>query len=592
MTDKKNFFTLIRLAKISKLRMFSGVFYSICNKLCDIIPEILIGITIDVVVNKEQSLIGRLGFSDPFMQLYIVAIGTILFWLLESLFEYLYSVVWYNLAQDLQHNFRIELYDKIQKADMQFIESRTLGNLLSIIDDDINHLELFFAKGCNDIIQLLTNTCVMGTLFFFISPTIALLSMLPVPFVILISYFFRLKIAAAYAATSDASNEIRTQLASRLRGILTIKSYTMENSERVLLEKKSNYHKTVSEHGNKIISSYIPIVRMVVLCGFIASLMVGGTYAIYGVMTISWYAAFVFLTQRFLWPFAGFASIVEQYEKFCSSASRVLELYRIENTVKDGDITINTQEETIQGTISFQDVSFSYDTKTTVLKEVNFILPQGKMFAFVGASGSGKSTIAKLLLRLYDVDSGAICIDNVNINSYKLADLRKNIALVSQDVYLINGSIKDNICYGSEVTSMDEVVRAAKCAVLHDFIIGLPEGYNTIVSEQGANMSGGEKQRIAIARAILKNARIIIFDEASSALDNETESLLQFSINQLKSKHTIIVIAHRLSTVQNADMICVLERGSIVESGTHNDLLLQQGKYEKLWNLQNKNQTS
>lgn len=587
MISKVGFFTLVRLANVSIFRLIPAICYSVFNKLCDIAPEILIGITIDVVVNKQNSIIGQFGISDPFWQLYTVAGLTTLFWFFESVFEYLYSVAWHNLAQDVQHTLRLGLYDKIQNADMQFVESKTLGSLLSVVHDDIDHLEMFFAKGCNEIIQLVTNTAVMGILFCFVSPAIALLSVLPIPFVISISYFFRYKISAVHTIVNQASSDLRSHITSRLRGILTIKSYTTEQSERAVLEMKSNHYKVVSEQSNSISSCYIPTVRMAVLFGFIASLIIGGNYALNGFMSISWYAALVFLTQRFLWPFAGLALIIEQYERFCSAASRVWHLYTMRNNIKDGDQDLLPTN--LQGALSFHDVSFAYaNTIHSVLAKLSFVIPARKTIAFVGASGSGKSTIAKLLLRLYDVIDGSICLDGIDINSYKMRDLRKAIAFVSQEPYIIHGSIKDNISYGSENVSMDEIIRAAKVAVLHDFIMQLPDGYKTPLSEQGSNLAGGQKQRIAIARAVLKNAPIIIFDEATSALDNETEAALQVSMQQLVHQHTIIVIAHRLLTVQNADIICVLHNGSIIEFGNHKDLLLQQGTYKRLWEIQQK----
>ncbi|MBA3954271.1 ABC transporter ATP-binding protein [Candidatus Dependentiae bacterium] len=578
---------LIKLVKYAAPSTKAIVFASLCsvlNKICDIVPEILIGISIDVIVNQQHSIVAKLGIANPFHQLYLVGFLTALLWILESIFEYAYSITWRNLAQEIQHTLRLKTYEKIQNLDLEYFENKTTGSLLNTLQDDINQLEGFLSQGPNEIIQLTVNIIVMGLLFFYLSPTLALVTLLPVPFVIGIAYYFQHKLANLYEAVRQTSSNLTSHIASRLQGIATIKSYTTEKYELERLQKQSNLYQKANYNANRVTAQYIPIVRMAIMVGFIMSLVVGGVYALQGKIPINWYAALVFLTQRFLWPFTSLATITDMYEKTMACAKRILAILASSPAIIDGNSKSDIQS--IKGQIYFKDVSFSYSNGLKVLNKLNFEVPARKIVAFVGQTGSGKSTIIKLLLRFYDASSGSISIDNHAIRDIKLTDLRKSLALVSQDVYLVEGTIAENIAYGTFHASRNDIIKAATMAQAHDFIMALPRGYDTKIQEHGKNLSGGQRQRISIARAIIKKAPIIIFDEATSAIDNETESMIQRSIVQLSANHTIIIIAHRLSTVRNADTIFVLDKGSIIQSGNHEELLKKQGVYANLWNGQ------
>jgi ATP-binding cassette subfamily B protein len=292
----------------------------------------------------------------------------------------------------------------------------------------------------------------------------------------------------------------------------------------------------------------------------------------------------VFLTQRLLWPLTRLGETLDQYQRAMASTTRVMNLLDTPIEMHPGDIPLPVTQ--VRGELEFNDVSFAYQGRTPVIENLSLHIPAGKTIAIVGSTGSGKSTLVKLLLRLYEVHSGTITLDGIEIHKLQLRDLRRAIGLVSQDVFLFHGTVKENIAYGSFDATLAEVMAAAEIAEAHEFINRLPQGYDTIVGERGQKLSGGQQQRIAIARAILKNPPVLILDEATSAVDNETEAAIQRSLEKITKNRTTIAIAHRLSTVRNADCIYVMEYGKLVEQGRHEELLEQQGIYASLWRVQ------
>lgn len=586
MNQKNPLLQLLHHTGLAKSRILFASLCSALNKICDILPEILIAISIDIIENQQNSLIARLGIINPFHQLYLVGFLTIVLSILESMFEYFYSIAWQGIAQDIQRLLRLKTYDTVQRLDLEYFANQTSGELLNTLYDDINQLEQFLSQGPNEIIQLIVNTLVIGLLFFSLSPLLALLTLIPIPFIIGMAYYFQHKLGVLYRESRQTATAIASHLAYRLQGIATIKSYTTEEYELNQLKKESALHQRARAQAIETYAIYIPIVRTAILVGFIMSLVIGGVYALQGTIPLTWYAALVFLTQRFLWPFASLTTITDMYEKTVACAKRILPILDSSPAIKSGPLTLDASS--IKGAINFQNVSFSYAQGTRVLHQVSFQIPARKTVAFVGPTGSGKSTIILLLLRFYDVKSGTIALDGHDIKELTLDSLRNAMAIVSQDIYLVEGTIADNISYGTFNASRDAIIEAAKMAQAHDFIMKLPSGYDTPIQERGKNFSGGQRQRISIARAIVKGSPILIFDEATSAIDNETESAIQESIAQLALTHTIIIIAHRLSTVRNADTIFVLDKGSIIESGNHEELLKKDAAYAYLWNIQSK----
>lgn len=572
-------------AKPDKRAIFFASMSSALHKVCDILPEILLAIAVDVVVRQKESVVAMyVGVIEPAHQLYLVATVTTILWAFESLFEYLYFITWHHLAQSIQHTIRLETYKKIQSMDLAYFEDKTIGGLQTILHDDVVQLENFLSQGPNEVIQLSVNIIVIGTLFMLISPTLFFLTLIPIPAVVFIAYHFQRRLSLQYKRMRNVVTSMTSHLVYRLQGLATIKSYSTQEYELQNLIAESNRYQQAYRQVDHVTAQYIPLVRIAVVVGFLTTMIVGGLKVLAGTIAVYWYAELVFLIQRFLWPFASLTTITDMYEKSKASAGRILNVLETHPTIVDGTESVDLRS--CPGTIEFDHVSFKYSNGNVIFDDLSLNIEQRSTVAFVGTTGSGKSTLAKLLLRFYDVQTGAIKIDGHNIKNIRLADLRASIGLVSQDVYIIDGTIAENIAYGTFSVSREKIIEAAKMAHIHDFIMEFPLGYDTRLEEYGKKLSGGQRQRISIARALLKKACIFIFDEATSALDNETEAAISKSMDQLRHNHTIIIIAHRLSTVRNADTIFVVDHGVVVESGTHDDLLAKKGIYAQLWNMQ------
>jgi len=530
-------------------------------------PEILIGIAIDVVVNQETSFVASLGFDTPKSQIVVLAFLTLAIWVGESLFEYLYLLLWRNLAQDLQADLRQDAYEQVQRQDMSFFEARGSGELTAILNDDVNQLERFLDGGANDFLQVFMTVILVGGVFFFISPTIALFAIMPIPVVIWGAFFFMRRATPLYADVREQVGGLANRLSNNLGGMATIKSFTAEAEEAQRLKLASARYVAANRRAIKVSSAFVPLIRMAILAGFLATFILGGFMTIDGTLNVGAYGMLVFLTQRLLWPLTRLAQTVDLYERAMASTRRILKLIETPTDVRDtGTQSLATP---IQGAIAFRDLDFTYNNSDAGLHNVSFEVPAGHTVALVGATGSGKSTIIKLLLRFYPVNRGEIRIDNEPIDQLTLAALRESIGLVSQDVFLFEGSVRDNIAYGKPDASIDEIVRA-----------------DTLVGERGVKLSGGQRQRLSLARAILKNPPILILDEATSAVDNETEAAIQSSLARVSKNRTVLVVAHRLSTIVTADRIVVLDQGCIVEQGTHAELIATSGSYARQWQVQ------
>nr|WP_298410636.1 ABC transporter ATP-binding protein [uncultured Halomonas sp.] len=568
---------LLRYARGYRRRIIAATTCSIINKLFDIAPEILIGVAIDVVVNQEESFVAALGFTSAREQILALGVLTFFIWAGESLFEYLYQILWRNLAQRLQADLRQDAYEHVQRLDMGFFESRSSGQLVATMNDDVNQLERFLDGGANSMIQVGVTVVAVGAVFFVISPLIALLAFTPIPLIIWGAFYFQRKAGPLYNAVRERVGELSSRLSNNLSGIATIKSFTAEAREAERLRRASEEYVEANRRAIRISSAFIPVIRMAILAGFLATFTVGGMQALQGNLNVGAYGVLVFLTQRLLWPLTGLAQVIDLFERAMASTRRILDLLGVPIRVKDESDTSLT--EPVRGEVSFEGIGFRYAETGGGVEAIDLRVPAGHTLALVGATGSGKSTLIKLLLRFYDPDQGQVRIDGQSIDAVSLDSLRRAIGLVSQDVYLFEGSIRDNIAYARPEATQDEVVEAARTAEAWEFIRVLPLGLDTPVGERGVRLSGGQRQRLSLARALLKNSPILVLDEATSAVDNETEAAIQRSLRRIAHDRTVIMIAHRLSTIVHADQIAVIHQGRVVERGTHAQLLDNQGYY-------------
>ena len=584
MTEQAPIRRLLAHTKNHRYTMWLATLFSILNKIFDLAPPLLIGAAVDVVVKREESVLSDFGYSDPKEQLIILSILTVIIWVFESLFEYIYGVLWRNLAQTVQHELRLDAYSHIQNLEMEWFGEQSKGELMSILNDDINQLERFLDKGANEILQVSTTVVIIGAIFLYISPTIALYSIGAIPVIVIGSFIFQSRIAPRYSKVRKEVGLLNALLSNNLSGISTIKSFTTEDLEVERVRKASQAYREANRDAIKLSAAFVPLIRMAILVGFTGTLLHGGLMTLDNEMAIASYSVMIFMMQRLLWPLTRLGETFDLYQRAMVSTTRVLNLLETEIRIEEGALPLDPSR--VKGEINFENISFSYPGRELVVDNFNFKIKPGTTQAIVGPTGSGKTTLIRLLLRFHIPKSGSIFLDGNEISKLNLKDLRSSISLVTQTITLFPGSVLQNIAYGSKQSSESDIIDAAKVAEIHDFVKSLPDGYNTQIGEGGHKLSGGQRQRISIARAVLKNAPILVLDEATSSVDNETEEALQKSLDFISKDRTTIVIAHRLSTIRHSDSIIVLDGGKVVESGKHEELIGNKSSYYRLWNVQ------
>ena len=468
---------------------------------------------------------------------------------------------------------------------MGWFDERQKGDILAILNDDINQLERFLDKGANDLLQVSTTVLVVGGVFLFISWQVALFAVLPIPVILWGSFKYQRSLEPRYAEVRKSAGAMNALLENDLSGMSTIQSFTAEEREMKRVEALSNDYREANREAIRLSAAFTPLIRMAILCGFTATLLLGGWMTLDNTLAVGAYSVLVFMTQRLLWPLTRLGETFDLYQRAMASSTRVLDVLTSPTEVKQGEYS--PDEKTIeQSSIVFSNVDFAYPGREPVFEKMNLKLVQGQTVGVVGSTGAGKTTLIRLLLRFAEPNNGSISWAGKKLPEWDLERLRSSIALVDQHITLFPTTILENIRYGNPNAEDDQVLEAAKLAEVVDFVEELPNQWATLVGEGGHRLSGGQRQRLAIARAVLKDAPLLILDEATSAVDNETEAALQRSINKITQDRTAVIIAHRLSTVRNADRILVVENGGIREDGSHDELIEIDGTYSRMWAVQ------
>lgn len=565
-------------------RVVLAATWTTLGKVMDVMPEILIGAAIDVIVRGEGSFVATVfGVSDAWQQLLALTVVNAVVWILESVFGYLSATVWRNLSQTIQHEVRTELYSRVQGLEVAYFEDRSSGGLLAVLNDDVNQLERFLDNGAASILTVFWNVVLVGAVFAASSWLLTLLAFLPIPLIVFGSVKYQKLLEPRYARVREAVAELSATLSANLGGIATIKAFTAEGREASRLRGVSEEYRVANREAIRFSAAFVPLIRMAILAGFTCTLLVGGWLVLNDRLEVALYSVLVFMTQRLLWPLTALGETLDLYRRSMASADRIFRLMDVRPSMVEGTRSLAGL---VRGEVRFEGVWFGYGPGAEVLKGLDLEVPAGETHAIVGATGAGKSTILRLLLRFYEADRGRVTVDGVDVRELGFASLRGAVGYVSQDVFLFHGSVRDNIAYGRPGASAAEVEAAARAAEAHEFILELAEGYETVVGERGQKLSGGQRQRLSLARAILRDPAILVLDEATSAVDNETEAAIQRSLAVVTRGRTSLVVAHRLSTVRDAHRIWVLEGGEVVESGTHQELVRGGGLYAALWRVQ------
>lgn len=493
--------------------------------------------------------------------------------------------LWKEFASQVEHELRSKAFAHVESLDMAFFDSRNTAQLLDILWGDISSIGRFLETGPSNTIQAILTAALSLCTIAVLSPSLALMVALPAGAVVLIARYFQRQITPLYAQFGLDSAELSRQLANCLSGIATIKSFTAEEREaertrRASDERRISYSRATSASSKNATFLHATVYSTVTALTITA----GAVYVMRGSISTQSFSVVTQLVPRFFGAISQLDDLYDTYLNAGSAAQRLLDVFDARPAIRDGER--HPQLAGVRGDIVFRNVSFGYQPGTEILRDINLEIHPGEIVGIVGATGAGKSTIAKLLLRFYDVEGGSVTIDGTDVKDLPVELLRRMTAFVAQDVYLFDGTVYENIVYGRPDATMEQLIEAARAAEAHDFITQLPGGYQSQVGERGQRLSLGQRQRVSIARAVIKDAPILVFDEATASVDNETEAAIHASIERVAVGRSTIIIAHRLSAVRNSARIYVIDEGAVVEQGTHDALLARGGLYASLWSIQ------
>jgi ATP-binding cassette subfamily B protein/subfamily B ATP-binding cassette protein MsbA len=570
---------IIRLVKYAKpywhLLVIAGI-STVAITVLNLIGPRLITELIDI-------LTGEFG-TDSLGAVRVIALALTATYVFRILFRFLNSYLSHKAAWNLVADMRVRVYDHLQKLSLRFYQDKQTGQLMSRTTNDTATFEMLIAHVVPDLFANALVIIGVAVVLFSTNVQLALLTLIPIPFLLFGSWIFAKKVRPNFRAAQGNLAELNATLQDNISGMKEIQVFNQQRKEKDRVRVKAGSYAHAILHALKLSAIFHPTVEAVSSMGTVIVVLFGGLLALDGKLSVADIVGFMLYLNLFYQPISTLARVTEDLQQAMAGADRVFEVLDTEPDIKDRPDAVDITE--CKGEIVFDDVSFSYVGNVPVLQNISFRAEPGKMVALVGPTGVGKTTIISLIARFYDPDSGNIRLDGRELREITLSSLRNQISIVLQDIFLFNGTVAENIAYGSKDADMEEIIRAAKTARAHEFIMEMPEGYDTVIGERGLKLSGGQKQRLSIARAVLRNTPILILDEATAAVDVETEAKIQQAIQELTENRTIIVVAHRLSTVKKADTILVIEDGKIVESGNHSELYSYNGVYRHLCDIQ------
>ena len=540
----------------------------------------IVNLTAPRIMSIVTNLIANGLQEEDLRQIAIYAVILMLLYFSRILFRFMSNFLAHKAAWQLVEEIRIKVYYKLQSLSIDYFRKNESGDLVSRNINDTSTFELLYAHLLPDSVTNIITVVGVTIVLFSINPTLGALTCIPIPFILISGWIFAKKVRPNFRETQKSLGVLSSQLHDNFAGIQEIQIFGQQTSSADKVKSKAAVFTHNMLRALKLSAVFHPSVEFLTALGTVAVVGFGGYLAYLGQVDVGDIVAFLLYLALFYAPITGLAQLLEHMQQAFAGAERIIEVLNAPESVREQSGARELKN--IKGAISFENVSFSYIAEAPVLQEVSFEVKPGEMVALVGATGVGKSTIAQLISRFYDPTDGIIRIDGNDLREVELASLHKNVAMVLQETFLFNGTIRDNIAFSKPHAPIEDIEQAALIARIHDDIMDMPDGYDTIVGERGARLSGGQKQRIAIARAVLCQAPILILDEATASVDVQTESYIQQAVLDLAGTHTIVAIAHRLSTIRRASIILVFEDGRIVQRGTHDELLAQPGIYREM----------
>ncbi|PZT54458.1 ABC transporter ATP-binding protein [Paenibacillus silvae] len=554
--------------------LVSILFLALATALGLVYPNLLRILIDDVIVPRN--------FEDvPILALTVLGVV-----ILKAGMQFLHGFFGGRLGNYLAYRLRNACYEKLQFLSFRYYDTAKTGDLMSRLTGDLEAIRNFIGFGFAQILNMVLMVVFGAIMMMTMSWKLTLLTLVCIPLLAFVALRFESKIHPAFQEMRLALSSLTTAVQENITGVRTVKSFAREPYEVEKFSTRNERYKTNQIHAATLWSRYFPVMEILASVSVVLLLVVGGRMVIQQTLTLGELVAFFSLIWYIIGPMWGLGFHINNYTQSKASGERVLELLNTPVDVVETEDPVIVESEQVRGHVTFESVTFAYGNKMPAVTDINFDAPPGSVIGFLGGTGSGKSTIIQLLMRAYNVNSGAIKLDGRNIKDMGIRSLRSQIASVFQETFLFSSSIRNNISYGLKNVTMDEIIRAAKLAKAHDFIMEFPEGYDTVVGERGMGLSGGQKQRIAIARALLKNPKILVLDDATSAVDMETEHEIQSGFQEVMRGRTTFIIAHRISSLRHANEILVLDEGRVVQRGKHTELIQVPGPYQDVYNIQ------